>query len=309
MIVNSKVLDVYDKYKHLDDVLMGKSNFLSSSMRNQRKIWFYIFGIFLTLCITVPSFADTDDAASAVFDETSDIQQIPQAEDSGSTNGLESVFSGKLKLKKMIKSADFIFMGVVDKIEYAMSTPANIGQGHVPYTFVTYTVEEVLKGDPSLRTATLKFMGGMDRETMRYMTTSVTPQFDLGDRDILFVQGNTHRICPLVGNKEGRLRIVKGKVFTESGRSIELGGDNDFLIGSLNRLEEVEKTVVDGREFKIGYDPKVTGVTNNAVDMELVLEKLRSMSPRSTQMSDFMNANPSVVFEGPDMTPAAPPSN
>ncbi|MBV6466705.1 MAG: hypothetical protein DCC43_15570 [Candidatus Brocadia sp.] len=277
-------------------------------MRNQRKIWFYIIGIFLTLCITVPSFAETDEAAPAVFDKTPDIQQIPPAKESGSTDELESVFSGKLKLKKMIKSADFIFVGVVEKIEYVMSTPANIGQGRVPYTFVTYNVEEVLKGDASRRTATLQFIGGMDRETSRYMTTSVTPQFDLGDRDILFVQGNTHRICPLVGNKEGRLRIVKGKVFTESGRSIELGGNNDFLIGSLNRLDEVEKTVVDGHEFKTGYDPKVAGVTSNAVDMELVLEKLRSMSPRSPQVSGFMNANPSVVLEGPDMTPAAPPS-
>jgi len=53
----------------------------------------------------------------------------------------------------------------------------------------------------------------------------------MGDYDILFVEGNTRRMCPLVGGVEGRLRIIRGQAYTETGRAVLMGNDGSLSSG------------------------------------------------------------------------------
>lgn len=107
-------------------------------------------------------------------------------------------------LKEMMAQADLVFPGVVDNIEYVLSEPAGPEQVRVPYMLVTYRVARVFAGQAPGPRLTLQFIGGLNRQNMRYMAATETPQFDKGDEDIPFVQGNTMRPCPLVGNRHGR---------------------------------------------------------------------------------------------------------
>lgn len=74
----------------------------------------------------------------------------------------------------------------------------------VPYTFVTFDDLSVLKGDVG-PTLTLRFYGG---RAGRFATqVPDLPEFTPGDRAVLFVRGNGHDICPLVGVWQGRFQV------------------------------------------------------------------------------------------------------
>jgi len=78
--------------------------------------------------------------------------------------------------------------------------------GPLIVTLVTFNVVETLKGAPSLQ-ATLEFMGGtVDDVTL---VVSGMPQFNVGDKDIVFVGNATNAVSPLVGFAHGRFRISK----------------------------------------------------------------------------------------------------
>ncbi|HCP91359.1 MAG TPA: hypothetical protein DIT76_04830, partial [Spartobacteria bacterium] len=71
-------------------------------------------------------------------------------------------------------------------------------------TFVTFKVEDTLKGNAGA-TYSIRLLGGtVDGETME---VSDTPKFKVGDRDILFVENNGSQFVPLVGIMNGRFRI------------------------------------------------------------------------------------------------------
>jgi hypothetical protein len=77
--------------------------------------------------------------------------------------------------------------------------------GRAIVTLVTFSVIETLKGSPRTQTS-LEFMGGTIGDVT--MNVSDMPQFNVGDRDILFV-GNRNAVSPLVGFMYGRFRIVR----------------------------------------------------------------------------------------------------
>lgn len=103
---------------------------------------------------------------------------------------------------ELVAEADCIVRGTVTAVEVrAVATP----RGPVPRTFVTLTVEECLKGSAP-RELTLTLAGGTLGEK-RPMVAGM-PQFQIGHREILFVQGNGRQFCPLVGFYHGRYRVL-----------------------------------------------------------------------------------------------------
>ena len=173
----------------------------------------------------------------------------------------QSQADGQVSISEMAISADFIFKGTVDSVSYRNSEPApkiNPFTGEqevdedgnpafhdgsdIPHTFVTYSIERVYKGYPpagSSTQVTLRFEGGHsdkpnpnmtdpDGEPIRpYLLVEQNPLFDRGDRDVLFVRGNTVAGLPLTGRLAGRLRIlndaangITGGLFLESGEEV-----------------------------------------------------------------------------------------
>ncbi len=148
----------------------------------------------------------------------------------------ELVFSNPPRsIDEKLLDADFVFRGVVTKVQYRYSSAENAGAANIPYTFVTYRVHSILKGNYSQSLATLRFMGGPGKEPGTVMMTGGQPLFDVGDQDILLVRGNNVFPCPLVDCREGRFRYVGGVVVNEVGQRILLNAD-----GSLARGEPID---------------------------------------------------------------------
>jgi hypothetical protein len=76
-------------------------------------------------------------------------------------------------------------------------------------TIVSVRVERMIVGAPA-STMELEFLGG--RVGNRTLTVTDQPQFNVGDRDVLFVAGNHQQFCPLVAMMYGRYPIVRDPV-------------------------------------------------------------------------------------------------
>ena len=223
--------------------------------------------------------------------------------------GTAQASSGQRSLKEMLARSELAFIGRVEKIEYLLSEPTPPEGVRVPHTFVTYRVERMFLGRAPGGSVTLRFVGGWDNRKMRYMSSSISPQFDVGDYDILFVTGNTKSICPLVGHADGRFRIVRGRVYSEMGLAVLPGQDGLLRTGEMVRLEEVSTTSVNGRIFQTQTTgPLAVDYPGNAMGAEMFMTAIAALARYATPARAFVNADRTKPFAGPDMTPAPPPA-
>ncbi|HAK07055.1 MAG TPA: hypothetical protein DCO65_07305 [Spartobacteria bacterium] len=104
---------------------------------------------------------------------------------------------------QLVSRAQVIFQGTVTDVRSQWAGEG--GQRHI-VTFVTFKVEDTLKGNAGA-TYSIRLLGGtVDGETME---VTDTPKFKVGDRDILFVENNGSQFVPLVGIMNGRFRIQR----------------------------------------------------------------------------------------------------
>ncbi|CAN5651724.1 hypothetical protein BH18VER1_BH18VER1_12030 [soil metagenome] len=104
---------------------------------------------------------------------------------------------------ELVDEAETIFQGTC--LEARSQWVGEGTERHI-VTFVTFRVDEVLKGQPGA-TYTLRMMGGtVDGTTME---VSDAPKFKPGNRDILFVEHNGQQFIPLVGIMHGRYKIER----------------------------------------------------------------------------------------------------
>ncbi len=110
---------------------------------------------------------------------------------------------------ELVTEAETIFQGTCTG-----SKSQWVGEGaqrHI-VTYVTFNVEDVLKGNPGA-TYTLRMLGGtVDGTTME---VSDSPKFKPGNRDILFVEHNGEQFIPLVGIMHGRYRVERDQASGE----------------------------------------------------------------------------------------------
>ncbi len=149
----------------------------------------------------------------------------------------------EMTLDAVLQEADFIFEGVVQRVEYRHSDPVGSEPG-LPYTFVSYSVEKVIKGSYSPPELTLRFLGGPIDKSGRVLLPPRYPRFDPGDHDILFVTGNTYLDCPLVGCRHGRLRFIEGQIVD--------GNDEATLIDDLEDGESLSD-ILAARVQTLGF--------------------------------------------------------
>lgn len=146
-------------------------------------------------------------------------------------------------LDSKIRDADFVFAGRVVKVEYAISTPKGVDVEAVPHTFVTYAIDRIFKGKSASKLVTLRFLGGRGTGA-RFLYPGNYPLFDVGDVDLLTVQRNGMRSCPLAECAEGRYRMISGKVYSELGKEVVLDPKGRVVDGLHRDLPEVTTHVV-----------------------------------------------------------------
>ncbi|MDR4495190.1 MAG: hypothetical protein R3B74_12345 [Nitrospirales bacterium] len=140
----------------------------------------------------------------------------------GWSNGAMTEFEpgSEKALSQRVMEAELIFSGTVEKLEYSLSQGTADSQGALPYTYVTYRINHIMKGRSTNRDRlTLRFLGGRTPDG-RYLEASNMPQFEVNDRDLLFVVNNGGTDCPLVGCQSGRFRVVKKGVYADDGRPV-----------------------------------------------------------------------------------------
>jgi hypothetical protein len=155
-------------------------------------------------------------------------------------------------LSQRVSESALIFSGTVEQLEYGVSDGRSDSEGSLPYTYVTYRIEEALKGrSADGRSLTLRFLGGRTPDG-RYLEISHMPQFQVGDRDLLFVRRNTQTDCPLVDCENGRFRVIKMRIHSDDGRPVVgirngrilYGKGADHLSRALT-LEQVKDAIVE----------------------------------------------------------------
>ena len=111
---------------------------------------------------------------------------------------------------ELVDQAQVIFQGTVTEVK---SQWAGEGAQRYIVSYVTFRVEESLKGK-SGQSYTIRMFGGtVDDESMG---VSDAPVFVAGDKDIVFVQNNGTQFIPLVGIMHGRFHIQRDRSGHES---------------------------------------------------------------------------------------------
>lgn len=216
----------------------------------------------------------------------------------------------ELDLGNLKSQADLVIEGQIVDIRYAKSQDAGLGRPSLPYTFVSYRVDSVLKGRTTGPVVTLRFIGGFDPERGELLRTPIVPQFDLGDSDILFVQGNGNRLSPLVQETAGRLRVIDGQVYTDDAHEILMGANNTVERGRRFDLEPVRTTRVNGELLERDLGPQAIRGASNAASVGEVLFHLASIPVSQQEAAKvFVSVDISQPFVGPDFTAAAPPAD
>ena len=151
----------------------------------------------------------------------------------------------------LVAHAEMIFQGTVTDVRSEWTGEG--GQRHIA-SYVTFKVDDAIKGNPGAK-VTLNLMGGtVGAETME---VSDAPKFKVGDRDILFVENNGTQFIPLVGIMHGRFHVQKD----ENGRDVVLTNDGAPLT-DVNQLGKDKRAATAGRaistqEFKQAVQNKV----------------------------------------------------
>jgi hypothetical protein len=132
-----------------------------------------------------------------------------------------------------VANSDMIFTGRVTSVQFRLSDGDPGAYTVVPLTYVTYSVDQVLRGEWTGDTLTLRFLGGATGVDGRIMHMPHQPIFKVGDADIVYVANNGRSACPLVNCSAGRFRVIAGKVFSNNGFPVTSLADQRVSLGLL----------------------------------------------------------------------------
>ncbi|HST29589.1 MAG TPA: hypothetical protein VLK27_01975 [Chthoniobacterales bacterium] len=133
--------------------------------------------------------------------------------------------------EQLVQQAELIFQGTVTDSRSVWEGEG--GQRHIE-TYVTFNIEDSVKGQPGT-SYTIRMLGGtVGDETME---VTDTPKFQVGDREILFVEHNNDQFVPLVGISHGRFHVQKDE---QTGRDVVVNNEGAAIrdLTQLGRNEE-----------------------------------------------------------------------
>lgn len=135
--------------------------------------------------------------------------------------------------EQLVGQAELIFQGTVTDARSVWEGEG--GQRHIE-TYVTFQIQDRLKGDAG-SSYTIRMLGGtVGDETMEITDT---PHFQVGDRDILFVEHNYDQFVPLVGIQHGRMHLQRDEA---TGRDIVVNNEGE-PVKDLMKLGREEESV------------------------------------------------------------------
>lgn len=195
-----------------------------------------------------------------------------------------------------VDEADLIFIGQAVAHEVHLT----VGD-RTPFTFVTFTVDEVLKGRVEGNEVTLRFFGGpVDNEII---VAEGMPEFEHLGRYLLFVDDNGRSFAPLVGWGQGRLEFkphpVTGLDMLLDHRGVPVNGVADGLwtksqvlrlgadgLFAPQKESGVETLWQDGVIIEDGEDEAVRKASEYVTTAATVVEEIRYLvHERSVQKS------------------------
>ena len=105
--------------------------------------------------------------------------------------------------EKLVETAD----AVVDAEVTGVRTELSSYEGRpLVYTYVAFRIDDALKGAPG-STVELRMLGGTVGDVT--LRVSGVPQFHVGERHLLFIEGNGVNFCPLVAVTHGFYPIAR----------------------------------------------------------------------------------------------------
>lgn len=182
-----------------------------------------------------------------------------------------SVTAGASTVDEKVVAAQLVFEGVVVDVQTRFAERENESDPAVPYRFVTYNINRILKGNYQNNTVTLRFMGG-ESEDGQVLLIPGQPLFDVGDHDLLMVNGNNRFPCPLVQCAQGRYRYLGGMVVNELGQRIYLDANGQIIMGETIEDEELttnklsENVTIETREVHEVGVGEISNVTDTHPD-------------------------------------------
>jgi hypothetical protein len=147
--------------------------------------------------------------------------------------------------EQLVDQADVIFQGTVTEVRSVWSGEG--AQRHID-SYVTFQIEDSIKGAPG-SSYTIRMLGGTVGDETMEVTDS--PKFQIGDRDILFVEHNGEQFVPLVGINNGRFHIQHDQ---QTNRDIVTNGEGEPVrdVRKFGREEEsvAASQAISSSEFK-----------------------------------------------------------
>jgi hypothetical protein len=154
---------------------------------------------------------------------------------------------------QLVNDAELIFEGTATTLRSEWT-----GQGSERHivTFVTFKIEDSIKGTLGAEYTLRMFGGTVDGQTME---VTDAPRFKVGDRDILFVEHNGTQFIPLVGIMHGRFHVQPD----ENGASEKVAKDNGATVADVAKLGQDERAAVSGKalskaQFKAAIRQKLS---------------------------------------------------
>ena len=177
----------------------------------------------------------------------------------------------KQSLEQLVAKADLVAIGrVMDVVELPTSDQK------FAYTYVILSELEVLHGAYADPTLTLRMEGG-GLGNGKVLHIPGMPRFSVGEKVVVFVKGNTERICPLAGWEQGHLRVEQDKTTgrevlrTSEGKRIHAVQDGDFV----RETDPNDRSTASAGtpDYGVGHD--VAAAQNARANEDLSVEDLK----------------------------------
>ena len=147
----------------------------------------------------------------------------------------------RLNFDQIVNKADVILSGrVINQENRVIETAGK----KVPYTYVTLSVDEKLKGTFKGDTYTLRFKGGNIPEKNLTLHVGGMPTFKTGQEVFLFVRESTALPSPIVGFSQGYFHVTQDP---KTGARVMRRADGDpvsegFVTGLQNKTQGQQVT-------------------------------------------------------------------
>jgi hypothetical protein len=168
---------------------------------------------------------------------------------------------------ELVSEADAIYRGCVTDVQARRVERAD-GEGSTIKTFVTFAVERTLKGTEQ-KEVTLQFLGGTLGDEK--LEVSGMPKFNVGAREIVFVQKNGVQFCPLVALAHGRYRMLRDETSAQE----HIARDNGMALTDVAEVELPMTTLPAPLRAANAASAGVRALTTEAFEAKITSEVQR----------------------------------